>query len=104
MRKKSKLLFDWDEGNSTKSWFKHRVSKEEQEESFHDKNSSIIQDKKHSLIEKRFLHLGQTKKKRKLLIAFTIRKVDGKMKIRLISARPMNKKEVRLYEETTKMA
>ena len=33
------LEFDWDEGNTTKSWIKHRVSAKEQEEAF------LVEDK-----------------------------------------------------------
>lgn len=50
---------------------------------------------KHSQIEQRLLLFGETRKERKIIIAFTIR--EGK--IRCISARPMNRKEVPIYEE-----
>ena len=79
--------FEWDEGNSTKSWIKHRVSAKEQEETFFDKNKKQGED--------RFLLFAKTKKGRKLIVAFTIRE----RKIRCISARPMNRKEVPIYEK-----
>lgn len=89
------LEFEWDEGNSTKSWIKHRVSLKEQEQAFFDKNKRAFKDKKHSQTEQRLLLFGKTRKGRRLIIAFTIR--GGK--IRCISARPMNRKEVPIYEE-----
>lgn len=91
------LEFGWDEWNRTKSWIKHRVSAKEQEQAFFDKNKRAFRDTKHSHLEERFLLFAKTEKGRKLIIAFTIR--EGK--IRCISARPMNRKEVPIYEETT---
>ncbi len=93
------LTFEWDEWNSTKSWIKHRVSITEQEQSFFDKNKRAFKDTKHSEAEERFLLFAKTKKGRKLILAFTKRED----KIRCISARPMNRKEVPMYEETTKI-
>lgn len=98
------LEFEWDEGNSTKSWIKHRVSAKEQEQAFFVKKKIVIEDKKHSEIERRFLLYSRTNKRRRIIVAFTIRKVDGKDKIRPISARRMNRKEAKLYEEKIKMA
>ena len=98
------LTFEWDEGNSTKSWVKHKVSPKEQELAFFAKEKIIIEDRRHSEKEKRFLLYSKTNKSRRLIIAFTIRTIDGKQKIRPISARTMNRKEEKLYEETVKMA
>lgn len=98
------LIFDWDEGNSTKSWVKHKVSQDEQEQAFFTKKKILIEDKKHSEQERRFLMYSKTSKERKLIIAFTIRTIDKQQKIRPISARPMNREEARLYEETLKVA
>jgi hypothetical protein len=90
------LTFEWDEGNSSKSWIKHKVSIEEQEQVFFDKDKRAFKDTKHSHIEERFILFGKTKKGRTLIIAFTIRNE----KIRCISARPMNKRELALYEQS----
>ena len=98
------LAFDWDSANSTKSWMKHRVKAQEQEQAFFAKERILIEDKKHSHLEKRFLLYSKTKTGRKIIIAFTIRTVDKQQKIRPISARSMNRKEVKLYEKTIKMA
>ena len=89
------LIFEWDEGNSTKSWVKHKVSLKEQEQAFFDKHKRAFKDSDHSQKEERFLLFGKTKKGRMLIIAFTIRNE----KIRCISARQMNRKEVPIYEK-----
>lgn len=89
------LAFVWDEWNSAKSWVKHKVSVKEQEEAFFDKHKRAFKDTDHSQREERFLLFGKTRKGRKLIIAFTIRNE----KIRCISARPMNRKEVPIYEK-----
>ena len=97
MRKfKNPLEFQWDKGNIGKS-IKHKVKDKETEESFFDRNHKIFKDKLHSGGEERFRIVGKTKKGRLLFIVFTMR---GK-KIRIISARDINKKEVYLYEEKT---
>jgi len=98
------LEFDWNSSNSTKSWIKHKVTSEEQEEAFFSYERMVVEDTKHSQVEKRLLLLSKTDKGRKLIIAFTIRTLDKKQKIRPISARPMNRKEAQLYEETLKVA
>ncbi len=87
--------FEWDAGNKEKSIMKHEVSNEECEEAFFDYNKKIQKDSLHSINEKRYILIGQTKQNRLLYIIFTVRKD----KIRVISARDINKKEQNLYEE-----
>ncbi len=87
--------FEWDEWNRHKSLEKHNVAAEEAEEVFFDENKVIAADAKHSDKEDRFILLGKTKKGRLLYIVFTLRK----KRIRIISARSVNKKEVVLYEK-----
>jgi len=97
LRIKEPIEFVWDKGNIDKSWKKHRVTNQEREEMFFDENKKIFKDKLHSNGEERFRIIGKTKKGKLLFVVFTIR---GK-KIRIISARDINKKEVKLYEEKT---
>ena len=92
----SSLNFEWDEGNTEKN-IKHNVEDKEAEEIFLDDGKVILKDTLHSEEEERFIILGKTKKDRLLYVVFTRRK----QKIRIISARDINKKEVYLYEETT---
>ncbi len=85
--------FEWDSGNKTKNYKKHKVSNIECEQVFFNRPLIIEVDVKHSAIEDRFYVLGQTDKSRKLFIAFTVR---DKL-IRIISARDMIKSEREFY-------
>lgn len=89
--------FEWDKAN-TLHIANHEVTPEEAEEVFSDKSNALREDLKHSLIEKRFLIIGKTKKGRLLYQVFTRRKND----IRVISSRDINRKEVALYEKTAR--
>jgi uncharacterized DUF497 family protein len=55
----------------------------------------VLDDVAHSADEIRFLALGRTESARYLFVAFTIR--QGGTKIRVISARDMNRKERTRY-------
>lgn len=87
--------FEWDKGNIDKNLLKHGVRNEECEEVFFDPNKRMLRDPFHSDKEKRYILLGKTKRQRVLFIVFTIRK----KKVRIISARDLNKKELHLYHE-----
>jgi len=91
---KQLLEFEWDEGNRGKNFQKHKVSDGECEEVFFDPNKKIYKDVIHSGKEKRYILLGATKADRILFVVFTIRK----SRIRIVSARDLNKKELYLYE------
>jgi uncharacterized DUF497 family protein len=90
--------FLWDEGNSEKNWLKHKVTRIECEEIFFNLPLVISDDVKHSHVEKRYYALGKSKSERSLFISFTIRN----NLIRIISARDMNLKERKIYEEKIK--
>lgn len=90
---KNVISFDWDRGNRNKNLVEHNVSDQECEEVFFDLDKKILRDIIHSGNEERFILLGKTKTGRLLFLVFTIRKD----KIRVISARDINKKEVKLY-------
>ncbi len=92
---KDALEFEWDKGNIGKNK-KHNVEDKEAEEVFLDEGKVIFRDKLHSQFEERFIVVGKTKKERLLYVCFSRRK----KKIRIISARDINKKEVSMYEET----
>lgn len=89
--------FQWDQGNERKSVEKHDVSKDEAEQVFFNQPLLLIEDKAHSQDEQRFHALGKTDNDRQLHITFTIRGAF----IRVISARPMSKKERGIYEKTS---
>jgi len=86
--------FDWDEGNIKKNWEKHKVTYLECEEVFFNEPTVVEQNKTHALTEERYYVLGETNAGRLLFVVFTMR---GD-KIRVISARDMNKKERRYYK------
>lgn len=90
--------FDWDDGNSSKNWRGHRVSDAECEQVFFNMPLIVATDRSHSAAERRFQALGRTDSGRLLFVAFTVR---GPL-IRVISAREMNRREERRYEEEIK--
>lgn len=85
--------FDWNEANLLKNWEKHQVSQTECEEVFFNIPLLLIDDPKHSVNEHRYFVLGQTNARRLLFVGFTIRETQ----IRVISARPMSRKERTTY-------
>ena len=58
-------------------------------------SSLYFKDDKHSEKESRWYCLGKTNQARKLFVVFTVRN----LKIRVISARDMHKKEREIYEK-----
>jgi uncharacterized protein len=87
--------FDWDDGNVRKNLNKHGVTQAEAEQVFAGE-PLVAEDFKHSQAEVRYQALGKTADARRLHVTFTLRN-DGK-KIRIISARDMNRKEREIYE------
>ena len=85
--------FEWDDGNRDKNLIKHGVSNEECEQVFEDVRRQFYPDIQHSRHEERFVIVGATKSGKLLRIAFTSRSDL----IRVISARPINRKEKKLY-------
>lgn len=89
--------FDWDEGNAVKSVEKHQVSRGEAEQIFFNDPLGVSEDVVHSAREPRLHALGRTDAGRLLHVIFTLRN-DARL-IRVISARPMNRKERTRYEQ-----
>lgn len=90
--------FQWDEGNSAKNWKRHRVTQAEAEQLFLNRPVVVVDDPKHSGAERRFFAVGQTDFGRKLAIVFTLR---GPL-LRVISARPMSRREGVAYGQAQK--
>ena len=88
--------FEWDQGNARKNE-KHGVSQSESEQVFFDPQLLMVADASHSVREPRYHALGMTFAGRHLHITFTLR--NRMMRIRIISARPMHRKERRFYEQ-----
>lgn len=89
--------FEWDDGIRRKSADKHDVSSAEAESIFFNDPLIVVEDEKHSGSEPRLNALGRTIENRLLHITFTLRQ-SGTM-IRAISARDMNRKERKIYEQ-----
>lgn len=85
--------FEWDAGNPDKNWSRHNVSQLECEQVFFNQPLLLASDPKHSSHEVRFFALGRTEALRELAVVFTIR---DKL-LRVISARPMSRRERREY-------
>ncbi|OGG09983.1 hypothetical protein A3A59_02865 [Candidatus Gottesmanbacteria bacterium RIFCSPLOWO2_01_FULL_42_10] len=90
----SKIVgFEWDKGNIDKNYEKHGITLKEAEEVFLDEKVFFTENIKHSQKEKRFIVIGRTSQEKIIFTAFTVRT----NKIRIISARPVNKKEREAY-------
>ncbi len=86
--------FEWDDANANKLRARHDVDSFECEEAFFNPFFPVP-DETHSQQKPRFQALGITNGERRLFLVFTVRKD----RIRVISARDMNKKERKLYDE-----
>lgn len=92
--------FDWDDGNILKNEIKHALKWQIIEEIFFNEPLVLLEDKTHSSDDEcRCAALGFTNEKQLVTVIFTKRK----NKIRVISARPMSKKERIFYENFTKI-
>ena len=87
--------FEWDEGNSEKSWRAHAVTRAEAEEAFGNAPVVVAEDVPHSQDEPRLTLLGRTNAGRHLFVAFTVRE----SRVRVISVRSMSRRERRRYDE-----
>ena len=89
------VAFEWNEGNREKSKNRHSVEWWECEQIFFNYPFLTTVDAKHSEREERHFGFGQTNGNRFLTIVFMVRD----KKIRVVSAREMNKKERAKYNE-----
>ncbi len=91
--------FQWDSGNTGKNR-KHGVTDTEAEQVFFCENLLVAGDERHSSTETRFHALGETATGTRVHVTFTLR-AGGEL-IRVISARPMSRKEQSIYETQDK--
>ena len=89
------LSFQWDRGNRDKNLIKHNVENWECEQVFFNRPLPVLDDPKHSASENRLAAFGKTDTERFLVVIFTKRE----NLIRVISARDMNKRERKFYNE-----
>jgi uncharacterized DUF497 family protein len=89
--------FQWDDGNAEKKRVRHEVSQAECEQLFLNRPIVVTVDEEHSKIEQRFAALGHADSGRQLTVVFTVR---GTL-LRVISARPMSRRERGMYAKRT---
>jgi uncharacterized DUF497 family protein len=89
------LEFEWDNRKAKQNLRKHDVSFEEASTVFGDPLAVTIPDPLHSEEEDRFITLGESQRRRLLVVVFT----DRRGKIRIISARVATRNERKDYEE-----
>lgn len=89
------MQFEWDEDKAKKNILKHQVSFNEAETVFDDPCYIDFYDPDHSMDEDRYLIVGQSNRRRILIISYTQRANS----IRLISAREVTLQERKVYEE-----
>jgi uncharacterized protein len=89
--------FQWDKGNSSKNWRQHRITQSEAEQVFLNRPVVVAGDSVHSVSEARYFAFRRTDGGRLLTVVFTIR---GSF-LRVISARPMSRREKRRHDNAT---
>jgi uncharacterized protein len=89
------LEFRWDSKKATKNLKKHKISFQEAATVFGDPLAITFDDPDYSFEEQRFLTFGTARTGKFLIVSHT----EEKNAIRIISARLMNKKERKIYEE-----
>lgn len=87
--------FQWDEGNASKNWTRHRVSQTEAEQVFLNRPVIVVGAPFES--ESRQFAFGRTDARRLLTVVFTVR---GSL-LRVISVRPMSRRERRGYGQAS---
>lgn len=90
------LRFTWDARKAAANLRKHGVSFDEVSTAFADPLSVAVPDPDHSDDETRFLLVGQSLRRRVLVV---IHAEQSEADIRLISARLASRRERRVYEE-----
>lgn len=88
------MLFDWDEEKAKSNLAKHGISFDEATSVFDDPLFLTFADPEHSVLEQRFLIMGESARGRLLVVSYT----DRQDITRLISARPATRKERKAYE------
>jgi uncharacterized protein len=89
-----KIEFEWDPQKSIRNLKKHRVSFHEAATVFDDLLSITVADPDHSSDEDRYIIVGLSKRGRLLIVSH----VDRSGRIRIISARELDRAEREAYE------
>lgn len=89
------IEFEWDPRKAKKNFKKHKVSFAEAATVLHDPLGITVFDPEHSEEEERFISMGMAKSSRVLMVAHT----DRENRIRIISARKLDRMERKAYEK-----
>lgn len=89
------IEFEWDPKKSGANERKHDVTFQEASTVFGDRLAITFADPDHSKDEQRYITFGMSKNDRRLVVSHT----DRGENIRIISARLMDRKERKIYEE-----
>ena len=89
------MPFVWDEEKERRNVAKHKISFAEAITVFDDALFVIAADDDHSLVEKRFIILGESSRGRLLVVGYAERGKDT----RIVNARKATPKERKNYEE-----
>jgi len=86
--------FEWDSGNRSKNWKRHKVTTRECEEIFFSGALPVGVQVDPPADEPRYAVIGETSPGRRLFVVFTLR--HGR--IRIVSARPATRQEEQDYD------
>jgi hypothetical protein len=89
------VFFEWDPEKAAANLAKHGVSFEEAATVFDDPLADTYDDPDHSESEERFLTFGLSRQRRALVVGHC----DRGNRVRIITARPMTRREKRQHEE-----
>jgi uncharacterized DUF497 family protein len=89
------MEFEWDSRKAAVNLRRHKVSFQEAATVFGDPLAVTFEDPDHSLAEKRYITFGLSQQKRLLAVSHT----EREERTRIISARPLTRKERKIYEE-----
>jgi uncharacterized protein len=90
------VVYEWDSGKATANLKKHQVAFAEAATVFLDPLAVTYQDPDHSEGEHRYVTVGESSRRRVILVAH----LDWGNRIRIISARRATRKETHEYAET----
>jgi uncharacterized DUF497 family protein len=90
------MEFEWDTDKATRNLREHKVSFSEASTVFGDFLGVTASDPDHSADERRFITVGMSGSGRLLIVAHA----DRGGRVRIISARKLNQRERKAYEET----
>lgn len=92
------LRFEWDEAKADSNARKHGISFQEAATVFEDEAAVLVGDPDHSDAEDRFILLGQSSGRRRLLVVVHCYREEDEV-IRVISARRATRPESKQYTE-----